>query len=53
MKNNFYKDAWEEYLSLISKFIPYKIQKKFFTKKIVYITLAIVTVEIFIILYFI
>lgn len=52
MKNNFYKDAWEEYLSLISKFIPDKIQKKFFTKKIAYITLAIIIIEISIVVYF-
>lgn len=45
MKNSPIEQLWDEYLNIVSKFIPLSLQKKILNKKFLYITLLAVVAE--------
>jgi hypothetical protein len=47
--NSFFKNAWNEYLVFLSKFIPKAVLDKFLTRKNIKIILALLCIEAIII----
>lgn len=45
-KMNFLEQTWFEYTQLILKFIPKNIRNRLFTRKAVYLTVAVIVCEI-------